>query len=228
MELCKYVRLLLVVAAGWFFTLNPNLAYAQSMMLVPSAKAVGMDEEFSLDVRVEATNLFGASIELRYDGSLLEVMDVSQGDFLGNDIVFFKMAGDGNLSMAASRKAGTEGVSGTGVLATITFKGIRKGTTDITFHRDTLSLLGQDGGSVEGFDRLAFQDGEVIICIRGDVNDDSSIRSNDAILALRIAAGLMTPTPQQECAADTNRDGKVRANDAIIILRKAAGLEGWE
>jgi len=224
MELYKYVRLLLVVAV--FFTLNLNLANAQSMMLVASAKAVGIDEEFTLDVRVEATDLFGASFDLQYDGSLLEVMDVAQGDLLGDDIVFFKMAGDGNLSIAASRKAGTEGVSGSGILATITFKGIRKGSADVTFHRDTLSLLRQDGGSVEGFDHLAFQDGQVIICIRGDVNDDSNIRSNDAILALRIAAGLTTPTPQQECAADINRDGKIRANDAIIILRKAAGLEG--
>jgi hypothetical protein len=46
------------------------------------------------------------------------------------------------------------------------------------------------------------------------------------LLALRIAAELITPTPQQECAADINREGQVRANDAIIILRKAAGLEG--
>ena len=226
MELHKYVRLLLVVAAGWFFSFGPNLAHAQSIMLVPSAKAVGMDEEFTLDVRVEATDLFGVSFELQYDVSLLEVMDVSQGDFLGNDIVFFEMAGGGNLSIAASRKAGTEGVSGSGILATITFKGIRKGTADVTFHRDTLSLLRQDGSSVEGFDYLAFQDGEVIACIRGDVNDDNDIRSNDAILALRIAAGLTTPTLQQECAADINRDGQIRANDAIIILRKAAGLEG--
>jgi hypothetical protein len=226
MELHKYVRLLLVVAVGWFFSFGPNLADAQSIMLVPSAEAVWMDEEFTLDVRVEATDLFGASFELRYDASLLEVMDVTQGDFLGNDILFLEMAGDGSLSIAASRKAGTEGVSGSGILATVTFKGISKGTADITFHRDTLSLLRQDGSSVEGFDHLAFQDGEVIICVKGDVNNDNNVKSNDAILALRIAAGLMTPTPEQECAADVNRDGQVRANDAIIILRIAAGLEG--
>jgi len=226
MELHKYVRLLLVVAVGWFFSFGPNLADAQSIMLVPSAKDVWMDEEFTLDVRVEATDLFGASFELRYDGSLLEVMDVAQGDFLGNDIVFLEMAGDGSLSIASSRKAGAEGVSGSGILAIITFKGIQKGTADVTFRRNTLSLLRQDGSSVEGFDLLAFQDGEVIICTRGDVNDDNNVKSNDAILALRIAAGLMTPTPEQECAADVNRDGQVRANDAIIILRIAAGLEG--
>jgi parallel beta-helix repeat protein len=63
------------------------------------------------------------------------------------------------------------------------------------------------------------------ICVKGDVNSDGDVKSNDAILILRISAGLMTPTPQQQCAADMNDDGKVGANDAILILRKVAGLE---
>jgi WD40 repeat protein len=61
-------------------------------------------------------------------------------------------------------------------------------------------------------------------CVKGDVNGDGSIKSNDAILALRISAGLMTPTSEQQCSADMNEDGNVKANDAILILRKVAGL----
>ena len=60
--------------------------------------------------------------------------------------------------------------------------------------------------------------------LKGDVNDDGSIRSNDAILALRISVGLMIPTDEQEHAADMNDDGRIRSNDAIFILRKAVGL----
>jgi hypothetical protein len=64
----------------------------------------------------------------------------------------------------------------------------------------------------------------VVTGIKGDVNDDGQVRSNDAILALRIAAGLITPSDDQKWAADVNGDGLVRSNDAILILRKAAGL----
>jgi hypothetical protein len=64
-----------------------------------------------------------------------------------------------------------------------------------------------------------------ISCLKGDVNGDGSIKSNDAILALRISAGLITPTVEQICSADMNNDGSVKANDAILILRKVAGLE---
>jgi hypothetical protein len=66
---------------------------------------------------------------------------------------------------------------------------------------------------------------QVLPCLKGDVNDDGNIKSNDATLILRIAAGLLEPNDYQKCAADVNSDGKIRSNDAIIVLRKAAGLE---
>ena len=58
----------------------------------------------------------------------------------------------------------------------------------------------------------------------GDINGDDAVNARDAILALRIAAGLVEPSEQQKRSADMNGDGEVRANDAISILRKAAGL----
>jgi len=62
------------------------------------------------------------------------------------------------------------------------------------------------------------------VCVKGDVNNNGSVGVDDAILILRITAGLLEPTQQQLCAADVNSSGKVGAEDAIIILRKAAGL----
>ena len=63
-----------------------------------------------------------------------------------------------------------------------------------------------------------------VYCAKGDVNANGKIESSDAILALRIAVGLMEPEPYQEYIADVSGDGMVRANDAILILRKAVGL----
>ena len=60
--------------------------------------------------------------------------------------------------------------------------------------------------------------------LKGDVNEDDLIRANDAILTLRIAAGMMIPDEYQKWAADMNDDGGVKSNDAILILRKAIGL----
>jgi len=59
---------------------------------------------------------------------------------------------------------------------------------------------------------------------KGDLNNDGEINSDDAILVLNIAAGLIEPTEDQKWAADMNGDGRIRSNDAILILREAAGL----
>jgi hypothetical protein len=64
----------------------------------------------------------------------------------------------------------------------------------------------------------------------GDINNDGSINSGDAILALRISAGLEIGGPphqataEERSAGDVNCDGLNNSGDAILILRKAAGL----
>ena len=60
--------------------------------------------------------------------------------------------------------------------------------------------------------------------VRGDVNKDSRIDSNDAALALRIATGLTVPTNYQKWAADANGDSEIGSDDVVLILRKATGL----
>ena len=60
--------------------------------------------------------------------------------------------------------------------------------------------------------------------VRGDVNKDGGIDSNDAALALRIVTGLTAPTDYQKWAADANEDGEIGSDDAVLILRKATGL----
>ncbi|MFC1712722.1 PKD domain-containing protein [Candidatus Poribacteria bacterium] len=59
--------------------------------------------------------------------------------------------------------------------------------------------------------------------IKGDVSDDGKISSNDAVLTLRIVAGLAAPTDYQKWASDVNGDGRTGSDDAILVLRKAIG-----
>lgn len=53
----------------------------------------------------------------------------------------------------------------------------------------------------------------------GDVNNDGSIDSNDALIILRYSLMLQPLTGSQKLAADANGDGKVTSSDALLILR---------
>jgi hypothetical protein len=52
---------------------------------------------------------------------------------------------------------------------------------------------------------------------RGDVNGDAAVNSADALLALLISAGEITPTPQQQGACDVNGDAACTAADSTLI-----------
>lgn len=60
--------------------------------------------------------------------------------------------------------------------------------------------------------------------IKGDIDADGSVTSQDARLALRYAIGLEKLTAASITAADVDGDGSVTAGDARLILRFAVGL----
>ena len=60
--------------------------------------------------------------------------------------------------------------------------------------------------------------------IIGDVDNSGKVDVNDALIVLKIAANLITPTEEQRKAADVSGDGKVDSGDALLILKYAAGL----
>ena len=73
------------------------------------------------------------------------------------------------------------------------------------------------GGFVEGFIELYGTAGSI-----GDVNGDNLITLEDALLAMRVALGLVEI--DEPAGADVNGDGSVTLVDALLILRYAMGI----
>jgi hypothetical protein len=101
-------------------------------------------------------------------------------------------------------------------------------------HEIALTLTATTEGEINGILTIASNDpnspteiaisANVLICLKGDVDFDGDIGETDALLTLKIVVGLISPTPEQVCAADVNSNGKVRAVDALLILQYTVGL----
>ncbi len=64
------------------------------------------------------------------------------------------------------------------------------------------------------------------VCLNhGDVNADLTLTSEDAQMAFLIVLGLLTPTPEEACAANCNGEGVVTAADAQSIFGAVLGLD---
>jgi len=57
----------------------------------------------------------------------------------------------------------------------------------------------------------------------GDVNEDGTIATEDAVMILKHLAGNITLSRTQMQAADTSKDGSIDTEDAVRILKKLAG-----
>jgi hypothetical protein len=171
----------------------------------------------------DATDMAGSDITVRYDTSILAIGEVTATDLVSTLNPSFNADIPGEVIIGM---AGSNGIpSGSGTLVGIELKvnadtqvGIE---TPLNFEE---ARIYNETGSVIP---TSAENGVVKITqpgTKGDVNNDGRVRSNDAILALRIATGLMSPDESQKWAADMNDDGRIRSNDAILILRKAIGL----
>ncbi len=167
----------------------------------------------------DAAGLASGDILVKYDARIIEIDEVRGTDLLSNMslVVSEDVFGEMRISIA-----GTQGIpSGSGALVEIDLTASADASgTETVLRFDSAEIYDEAGRAIPiGL----LQNGFVTIFgIKGDVNNDGKVRSNDAILAMRMAVGLMIPTEQQKWAADMNGDGVVRSNDAIIILRMAA------
>lgn len=65
---------------------------------------------------------------------------------------------------------------------------------------------------------------EAPAALLGDINEDGTVNTADAVLILKYAAGIITFDNSQLTIADVNRNSSVNTADATFILKYAAGM----
>ena len=105
-----------------------------------------------------------------------------------------------------------------------TFSIIPRAMTDGATYNVYVSTNGENGSLTKV---ASFQYGPKPPYTLGDVNNDGSVDSTDALLVLKHAADLegCTLTGSYFSAADVNKNLSVDSTDALLILKRAADIE---
>lgn len=140
-----WIGLILLLAMLFSAPVGYGLAQGTAVVIDPPTSEVAVGATTTVNIRIEnVEDLYGAEVHLDFDPGLLEVVDADSGtagvqiqpgtfpspDFTGQNSVD---QAAGKINFAVAQMPPHEPVSGSGVLATVTFQGEAAGTLAINF-----------------------------------------------------------------------------------------------
>ena len=175
-------------------------------------------DTFALDIRAkDIYDMAAWQFDIAFDPAILEVIDVSEGDFLkrGGTTLFQSGTIDnavGKIAGLSAIRLSTRGVSGTGALLQVTFKAKSAGETQLMLQNFEFGAITGTAISAGPHQVRIVVEGQLAT---GDVNRDGRVSILDLILIAqqlgrRVAAGS---------AVDLNGDGVVSILDLILAAR---------
>ena len=208
--------------ANGFFGFEPETKYTLSppgVAYVLSRPKIHFGDTFNLEIRAEnVLDLAGWQFDVAYDPTVLEALDVSEGDFLKTDggATFFQ---SGRIDNAAGKITGLiaarltdGGVSGSGSVIKVRFKAKSGGETSLALQN---FKLGSSTGEI-----IPAGPHEIHITVEerlptGDVNRDGGV---DILDLIRVAQQLGKSVPANS-AVDVNGDGVVNIFDLTLVAQ---------
>jgi general secretion pathway protein D len=115
----------------------PAPAGAARVTFLPSQVDVQLGGSFSVNLMLDnGTEVFSAPMQIKFDPKILRLDDVTQGNLLSSDgqqVIFTKniLNDTGDATVNLSRFPGASGVTGSGVLVTLSFQAIARGSSTV-------------------------------------------------------------------------------------------------
>ena len=190
---------------------NPRLGHTFS------APTLHAGETFTLDLNAaDVYDLAGWQFDITFDASVLEVLEVKEGEFLktGGGTTFFQKGSidnaTGKITKLSSARLSEVGVSGTGTLLSVTFTAKAGGETRLSVHNVQLGSITGRIITAGPHEVLLTIEGELAI---GDVNRDGVV----SILDMIQVSGYLGEDASANPEADVNGDGVVSILDLIAV-----------
>ena len=203
--------------SGTQYTVGTGVAYAFSKT------PIHLGDTFTLDIRAEnVSGLAGWQFDIAFDSSILEAVDVSEGDFLKTDggATFFQ---SGRIDNTAGKITGLiagriseGGVSGNGSVLQVRFKAKSEGETELALRNFLFGSVTKESipaGPLEI--HVSVQER----LLTGDVNRDGVVNILDLI---RVAQQLGERVPPNS-PVDINGDGVVNIFDLTLVAQGIGG-----
>ena len=203
-----WISLALLLATLFSIPVGYGLAQDTMVVIAPQSSEVAVGATTTVDIKIEnAEGLYGAGVHLTFNPSLLEVVDaepgvsgvqIQAGTFLSPDFVGEHAVDQaaGKIDFAIAQAPPHEAVSGSGVLARVTFKGKVAGTSSINF---TGVLLSDKSGT----EISAGSQGGSIVVTEADTptntptpEDTPTPTPQDTLTPTPTPEDALTPTPQ--------------------------------
>ena len=206
-----------------FFGFEPETEYTTSNYGVKytfSKPTIHVGDTFTLDISAEnVPNLAGWQFDIAFDPAMLKATEVNEGGFLktGGASTFFQRGtinnATGRIRGLSSASLSGEGVTGTGVLLSVTFSAKADGQTQLVLHNFQF-------GSSTG-EAIAAKPHQVVIVVEerlttGDINRDGQV----SILDIIIVAKHLGETAPANSEVDVNGDGVVSILDLILVAQQ--------
>ncbi|MBU1102671.1 hypothetical protein KJ853_03400 [Patescibacteria group bacterium] len=196
-----------------------NSVLAQTVSLTPSSQNVARSTNFSLTVNISSvTNLFGVAFDLNFNPSLIDYVSATEGTFLSSGCQTSLMTAEnpaGKLVFGITRLgASCGGVSGSGALATLSFRSLTiDGSNTPSFSNNSLCLL---SGSACNYITGTWSSATVIVSgtsyQTADLNTNGVVNAQDFSILMSYWGSTTRPP------ADINQDGYVNAQDFSIMM----------
>ena len=181
---------------------------------------VKVGDRFTVQFKTKnISDLAGWRSDIKFEPAVLKVSNVREGSFLkqgGGRTHFLKGTIDnteGRIADVGSTRISEGGVSGEGVLLSVTFTATANGES-------RLSLRKFQAGSSTG-EAISSQPPDMIITVErrayptSDVNQDGRVNVLDLVLVAQYLGGDAASNPQ----ADVNGDGTINVLDLVLVAR---------
>ncbi|MFZ0759426.1 MAG: cohesin domain-containing protein, partial [Candidatus Sulfotelmatobacter sp.] len=122
-------------------TPNPAAPDGTSFLFDPGQITAVKGKTFVVNLLISgAKNIYSVPVQMNYDPTKLELVNISNGGFLSQDgqavaLVHREDDATGTLQVTATRPPGAGGVSGQGAVLTLTFEAKASGQTPLTITR---------------------------------------------------------------------------------------------